>query len=672
MNQFIVSSVKEYIIYNTRKSKKMYDISLGYVKLSENERFMEDAVDSSMIDCISVTSYCPIYKHFFEMNERNNTTFRLNHKYSVNRILRECEESDDEEYDEEYDEECDDVEEKEVKEDESIYDIEVPQNHYIIQRSDGKEVTSFFKFAPIIDPIHLMIGKYKDISGIEPCNLLPSFTKTDISSNWYRKIQNEYNVSYVDAFFTYLTSKLLHDSSFIHGIDYYGSFSGVKRKLVMNVNDDMEYLCDSEYFVKENGNGLFDVDLDGLEDVLYSGQSCKNKPAISLKSLSGELECDDIDDLSLIDSIFNKTSTTRNKDENVEKHVDTELEEVHNVDVSNCDTLDVIEKSNENDEDYDDDNDSLSSCSVCTEDVENRYNDSEVGEDECNIESIKDVENGDEDDDGEDDDEDDEDEDEYSIESSGEEYVPGVLLNFPIHTVMMESLDDTFDRYIHESIVSEDEIFSALFQVIMILMKYKREFQFTHNDLHTNNIMYCKTNIPYLYYEVDDRKYKVPTYGKIYKIIDFGRAIYTLNNIRLCSDSFSKGEDAHTQYNCEPFFDESKQRIEPNYSFDLCRLACSMYDIVHSPEYSKHLKLQKLISVWCQDDRGKSVLYTSTMKERYEGFKLYKMIARQVHNHTPENQLKDGTVFDKLFLWDGKQKRRGGKKKKSVLNIMKI
>ena len=35
--------------------------------------------------------------------------------------------------------------------------------------------------------------------------------------------------------------------------------------------------------------------------------------------------------------------------------------------------------------------------------------------------------------------------------------------------------------------------------------------------------------------------------GKIYKIIDFGRAIYNLNGVRYCSDSFHPKGDAATQ-----------------------------------------------------------------------------------------------------------------------------
>jgi hypothetical protein len=89
---------------------------------------------------------------------------------------------------------------------------------------------------------------------------------------------------------------------------------------------------------------------------------------------------------------------------------------------------------------------------------------------------------------------------------------------------------------------------------------------------------------------------------------------------------------------------DDKPRIDPNPSFDLCRLACSMYDIVFDedadPNIDKLDPLQETILRWCSDDNGKNVLYKRNGEERYPGFKLYKMIARNVHKHTPEEQLK--------------------------------
>ena len=42
--------------------------------------------------------------------------------------------------------------------------------------------------------------------------------------------------------------------------------------------------------------------------------------------------------------------------------------------------------------------------------------------------------------------------------------------------------------------------------------------------------MYQRTDKTYLYYKFNNIYYKVPTYGYIFKIIDFGRAIFTFKN----------------------------------------------------------------------------------------------------------------------------------------------
>ena len=206
--------------------------------------------------------------------------------------------------------------------------------------------------------------------------------------------------------------------------------------------------------------------------------------------------------------------------------------------------------------------------------------------------------------------------------------------------ICLEKCDGTMDSLFEESEFDEDNACSALFQVIMILIIFQKAFNFTHNDLHTNNIMYSNTELEYLYYKFNDKYYKVPTYGKIFKLIDFGRSIYKFQGKIYCSDSFAPGGDASTQYNCEPYYNDSKPIIEPNMSFDLCRLGCSIYDfIIDEEEYEEMDELQKTIYRWCLDDDNNSILYKKNGSERFPEFKLYKMIARIVHNHTPHKQL---------------------------------
>jgi hypothetical protein len=182
--------------------------------------------------------------------------------------------------------------------------------------------------------------------------------------------------------------------------------------------------------------------------------------------------------------------------------------------------------------------------------------------------------------------------------------------------------------------MTNDELEACMMQVIMILVTYQKVFQFTHNDLHTNNIMYSYTDLEFVSYKYNGSFYQVPTYGKLYHVIDYGRSIYTFQKRLFISDSFHEDGDAATQYNMEPYLDKDEPVVEPNPSFDLCRLACSMLDCISEEE-----PLHKVISDWCTDDQGESVVVSDDGTERYPDFELYRMIALSVHNHTPQAQL---------------------------------
>ena len=161
----------------------------------------------------------------------------------------------------------------------------------------------------------------------------------------------------------------------------------------------------------------------------------------------------------------------------------------------------------------------------------------------------------------------------------------------------------------------------------------------------------------------------MPTFGRLFKIIDYGRAIYKYKNKFICSDSFHKDGDAGAQYNCEPYLDESKPRLDPNFSFDLCRLGCSIFDYLiddlKEVDELDDAPIIKIIVDWCKDDKGRNILYKTNGQERYPEFKLYKMIARTVHNHTPENVLQN-TFFERYLI--GKR----SKKKQTCIDIDSI
>ena len=59
---------------------------------------------------------------------------------------------------------------------------------------------------------------------------------------------------------------------------------------------------------------------------------------------------------------------------------------------------------------------------------------------------------------------------------------------------------------------------------------YQKVYKFTHNDLHTNNIMYNETKKEFFIIVIIIHTIK-SDFGKIYKIIDFGRSIILLKII---------------------------------------------------------------------------------------------------------------------------------------------
>jgi len=195
---------------------------------------------------------------------------------------------------------------------------------------------------------------------------------------------------------------------------------------------------------------------------------------------------------------------------------------------------------------------------------------------------------------------------------------------------------------------------SIVLQILFSLITFQNVFGLTHNDLHTNNVMYVETEKKFLYYKLNHMYYKVPTFGKLFKIIDYGRAIYKFRGQTLCSDSYHPEGDAATQYNCEPYFNDKKPRLEPNFGFDLCRLGCALYDYLMDEPKSK---IVQIMLDWVRDDKGRNILYKKNGDERYPDFKLYKMIARTANKHVPATVLSN-PYFDKYIV----SKKEIGKK----------
>ena len=446
----------------------------------------------------------------------------------------------------------------------------------------------FIKYSPLLNPVRYMIGKYSNIS--DSITALPGLGSAD------SPVVSHNNTSYVDCFFSYLASVLLNHHGFVHGVDYYGSYLGVQKLFKTCVTDDLDYLRNSDYFQENIGKQFF-IDSDYETDDIYKAAGSRgNKQKLEILDTTEEvILLEDAIDITPVDSLEPIVA-----EDNLES---------------------VYENAIQKTSDSDDDDASNSQLNYSSEGEE--CSDDESGGDESSGWQTED--NGSEEEDDEDD----------------EHEIYAYVHDFPMQMICLEKCEGTLDELFEKKKIDEKTGAAVLFQVIMILLAYQKAFKFTHNDLHTNNIMWVSTDVEYLTYRFSGKSYRVPTYGKIFKLIDFGRAIYKFQDKLFCSDSFASGGDAATQYNCEPFFNKNKPRLDPNYSFDLCRLGSSIFDFLmdENTPVSKMDELQKTIHRWCLDDNKKNVLYKKNGEERYPNFKLYKMIARTVHAHTPEAQL---------------------------------
>ena len=539
----------------------------------------------------------------------------------------------------------------------------------------------FIKFSPLLDPLRYLTGKYGGFTNTDNPELKqlptpenyrlfsttpsPSNTKEPPLQKGIRKLNDPNNASYVDGFFYYLSSRLLNTYNLENGVDFYGSFLAIQKQFRMNVYDDITYLRRYSYFNdnREKGYHIYDqtflnyLEFEKSKKHKERNSRNHNKVRLELSTATLQQPMDGVDVMELlgIEDLSTPALPQEQQDINpLPPSSNEDLPEILDMNAPIFSSPPVVSISNTMDE-----NDKSSS-----------------DEDEDEDEDEDDLSN-------EDSDSDDSDDDEDSVcppvDDEENETLYVYMEDFPVQMICMETCHGTLDQlFLHKSLNPSNydtEGASMMFQVVATLIAYQKAYNFTHNDLHTNNIMWVSTPIQYIYYQIEGQVYKVPTYNRIYKIIDFGRAIYNYQGQRFCSDSFASPEgDASTQYNCLPYLMPSKPVVEPNPSFDLCRLACAIYDFlvddheifeeadedednndnegddkdeeesVWESEPDDTLEIPetlfaKLIIEWCEDDKGKNMLYKKSGKERYPYFKLYQMIARTVHRHVPLKQI---------------------------------
>ncbi len=271
-----------------------------------------------------------------------------------------------------------------------------------------------------------------------------------------------------------------------------------------------------------------------------------------------------------------------------------------------------------------------------------------------------------------------------SVDSITDKYeCYAILRKMPVLITFLEAqdgvLDDALETCGEPSPARDAQWLAWIFQIVAALAVLQERLGLTHNDLHTNNILWKATDEEFLYYKwgPSGKHYRVPTYGRVLKIIDFGRAIYGAadKKVQMISSDYYDSNDAAGMYNFGPMMEDGAPRRMPNYAFDLALFTCSALralfyvnpeamegGAVLSTEPGLSLNeswtvrasaspLFNLLWSWVVGKDKRSIFETEDGCERWDGFGLYIGLAEHAVAGVPAEQF--GKEWVRAFEFNG-------------------
>jgi hypothetical protein len=550
------------------------------VKLAKLNKLKQEDIKKSIEENFKLKNfqtYFPVMTYWenFDNNDYSKQLFILDSKYQLTRL------------------------DKKIEREGEISDLDF-LGYVKKKNSDGAPQKNeiHFKINPILEPINVMMNEYQ----LQPSGLMPNIF--DYLTN--KKINSPHNFSYVETLFAYLASGLVERGKCPTFPYFYGSYLGIAEEFKQDISDEYESIKKDTWF-RENKDKYFKIEKVSITDGIpllpdIDPEEQQNKD----HTLGAELI--DFDDFDISFDIKPKRKR-RNSNHTSESES-----------IENLDDLDLNQENSDE------------------EDKEDEDKEDEDKEDESEWETDNEEEDEEDDEEEDDDEEDEEDEDEEEEESDGEDIndidlddkeYHAKFNDFPVQLIAMEKMSMTLDELVTKNKISEQEWLSILFQVIFGLAVAQKHFKFTHNDLHSSNIMLKPTKIPYLYFAIKGTYYRIPTFGKITKIIDFARAVFRVDNIQFFSDVFKPNGDAGGQYTY-PYTINTKIKHAPNPSFDLSYLAITIAE-----HFNHQSPIAELLEKWTTDKYGNN-LQTSELS-----FDLYVKIAHNVNSAVPFKQFND-------------------------------
>lgn len=410
------------------------------------------------------------------------------------------------------------------------------------------------------------------------------------------KLNNPVNQAYVDALANYILGQIREKNVSPHFCLFYGGFQAIANEYRYDITDEFESYRKYKGFWSKRRGGLFDIviDADSDSEIPEDFEALKHTPTSTLRSTPFSY----FSHRSRLTSESTKSSASHislDGEAGGATGPEVELESVKDEEIQSATT---------------------SSTSIS--------------------------------------------EDSDTSEEEGGVSVYAKFKDYPVMLIFQEEMEGVLDDLLEEDHDEnmEEQWTAWTFQIIAAVCVMQGVLGMTHNDLHTNNIVFIETDQPWIFYKLrDGTVFRVPTFGKLFRIIDFGRAIFRIENNWFVSDDYEKGGDAEGQYRFDHLRKEGVEDVYPNPSFDLCRYAVSVIEalfpemptekldggvlsqeedwVIHETESP----LWNLLWSWMVDDNGANVLINKDGSERFPDFDLYQQIGAFVHGAKPHEQV---------------------------------
>lgn len=212
----------------------------------------------------------------------------------------------------------------------------------------------------------------------------------------------------------------------------------------------------------------------------------------------------------------------------------------------------------------------------------------------------------------------------------------------PCLLIYTEKIDNVLDLYLNKNIINLKEWNAIIFQLIAGLSVCQNYYNMYHNDLHIGNIMFNKTKVDFLYYKFNNKYFKIPTYNKIFKIIDWGRGVYDFNNYKVYNNVFNTNGEAFGQFIKGKINNTGLLSINFNNSVDLTVIALNLI-------YEKNFPKNNNIYLYLNNLISNKIKKKIKNYKNLESFTNYKIISKYAENSVPLKQI-NNNIFKKYII----------------------